>query len=246
MTFAQRIWLGVEPEPALSFSASGWRVQHENQRFPPGAAASRRGREADRRDHGSSSDPSASKRGILDNDFDGFAHEQPILAGMTSASVMGLVSTGDRAGLRVRRVLSDPAEAVRTGPLCYASSGFSLHAATRISAGNKSGLERLCNYVSRPPLAQGSLTQLPNDEYAFKLKTPWSDGTTHLIFFWARIGRKARRAGSSPSSQPRPLPRHPRAECQEPRQGGSGKTRRRRNPQKRGERARTGFYGLPC
>ena len=121
------------------------------------------------------------RRGVLENEYDTLAEEEPILAGMTSASIMGLVSTGDRAGRRVRRVLSDPAEAVKTGPLCYASSGFSLHAATRISAGNKEGLERLCNYVARPPLAQGSLQKLSDEEYSFKLKTPWSDGTTHLI-----------------------------------------------------------------
>jgi hypothetical protein len=85
------------------------------------------------------------RRGVLDDDmYDDFACDQPLLAGMTSASVMGLVSTGDRAGRRVRRVLSDPSEAVQTGPLCFASSGFSLHAATRIAAGDKAGLERLC------------------------------------------------------------------------------------------------------
>ena len=121
------------------------------------------------------------RRGVLDNEYDELAEEEPILAGMTSASIMGLVSTGERAGRRVRRVLSDPSDAVRTGPLCFASSGFSLHAATRIAPGNKTGLERLCNYVSRPPLAQGSLQKLSEDEYAFKLKTPWADGTTHLI-----------------------------------------------------------------
>jgi hypothetical protein len=123
------------------------------------------------------------RRGVLDDlAFDRFTEEQPILAGMTSASIMGLVATGDRAGRRVRRVLADSAEAVQTGNLCFASRGFSLHAATRIAAGNKAGLERLCNYVSRPPLAQGSLQRISAEEYAFKLKTPWSDGTTHLIF----------------------------------------------------------------
>jgi hypothetical protein len=114
-------------------------------------------------------------------EFDGFAEEQPILAGMTNASIMGLVATGDRRGMPVRRVLQDPAEAVKTGDLCFASRGFSLHAATRIAAGNKAGLERLCNYVARPPLAAGSLERISEEEYAFKLKTPWQDGTTHLI-----------------------------------------------------------------
>jgi len=122
------------------------------------------------------------RQGMLDeNASDDFADEQPILSGITAASVTNMVATGDRVGLRVRRILSDPAEGIRTGRLCYASRGFSLHAATRIDAGDKAGLERLCNYVSRPPLAQGSLKQVSEDEYTFKLKTPWSDGTTHLL-----------------------------------------------------------------
>ncbi len=59
------------------------------------------------------------RKGVLDEDtYDQFADDEPLLAGMTSASILGLVSTGDRAGRRVRRVLSDPSEAVRTGDLC--------------------------------------------------------------------------------------------------------------------------------
>ncbi len=43
------------------------------------------------------------KRGVLDDDaYDNFADDEPLLAGMTSASIMGLVSTGDRAERRVR------------------------------------------------------------------------------------------------------------------------------------------------
>ena len=104
-----------------------------------------------------------------------------MLAGITAASVQGLVATGERAGLPVRRVLSDPADAVLPFDLCYASRGFSLHAATRVEAGDKDGLERLCRYVARPPLAAGSLSQLSDEMLSFKLKTPWSDGTTHLM-----------------------------------------------------------------
>jgi hypothetical protein len=92
-----------------------------------------------------------------------------------------MIATGERAGLPVRRVLSDPADAVRTGALCYASRGFSLHAATRVEAGDKDDLERLCRYVARPPLAAGSLTAISDELLSFKLKTPWSDGTTHLL-----------------------------------------------------------------
>ncbi len=54
------------------------------------------------------------RRSILDDgDYDRLADEYPVLAGMTAASVQGLVATGERAGMRVRRVLSNPAEAVR-------------------------------------------------------------------------------------------------------------------------------------
>jgi hypothetical protein len=92
-----------------------------------------------------------------------------------------MVATGDRAGLPVRRVLSDPAQGVRTGPLCYVSRGFSLHAARTIRADDRAGLENLCSYVTRPPLAAGSLEKVSEDKFVFKLKTPWSDGTRFLI-----------------------------------------------------------------
>ena len=84
-------------------------------------------------------------------------------------------------GKRLRRVLKDPAQAVRTAPLCFASRGFSLHAATRIEKRNAAALEQLCRYVARPPLAGGRLQPIDDERLAFALKTPWSDGTTHLV-----------------------------------------------------------------
>jgi len=61
------------------------------------------------------------------------------------------------------------------------SRGFSLHAARKIRADDRAGLESLCSYVTRPPLAAGSLEKVSEDKFVFKLKTPWSDGTTFLI-----------------------------------------------------------------
>ena len=69
------------------------------------------------------------RRGILDADqLDPLAEESPILAGVTAASFQGMIATGERAGMRVRRVLSDPAEGVRTGPWCYTSRGLTANA----------------------------------------------------------------------------------------------------------------------
>ena len=53
--------------------------------------------------------------------------------------------------------------------------------ATRIDARNRTSLEQLCRYVARPPLAAGRLQPIDNERLSFGLKTPWSDGTTHLV-----------------------------------------------------------------
>ena len=104
-----------------------------------------------------------------------------MLSALSSASIQGQLATGPRAGRRVRRLLSDPSEGQRSGRLCFSARGFSLHAATRIEAEDRLGLERLCRYVLRPPLAGGRLRLIDADHLTFRLKTPWSDGTTHLV-----------------------------------------------------------------
>ena len=122
------------------------------------------------------------KRGLLDDTAaDPLADEEPVLAALTVASVRGLIATGARAGQRLRRVLKDPVTGVRTAPLCFASRGFSLHAARRIAGPDRRGLERLCRYVARPALASGRLRLLASQRLCFALKTPWSDGTRHLL-----------------------------------------------------------------
>ena len=122
------------------------------------------------------------KRGLLDDSqVDPLDDESPLLAAIAAASVRGVVATGERAGQRLRRVLRDPAQGVRTASLCFASRGFSLHAATRVDARNRTSLEQLCRYVARPPLAAGRLQPIDNERLSFALKTPWSDGTTHLV-----------------------------------------------------------------
>ena len=53
--------------------------------------------------------------------------------------------------------------------------------ATRIAGPDRQGLERLCRYVARPALAAGRLRVLDSERLTFALKTPWSDGTSHLL-----------------------------------------------------------------
>jgi len=122
------------------------------------------------------------RRGLLEQEApDVLWQDEPLLASLTAASIQGTLATGERTGQRIRRRLVDPHEGVRGGPQCFSARGFSLHAATRVEAGERERLERLCRYVIRPPLAAGKLQEIDDDTLAFTLKTPWSDGTTHLL-----------------------------------------------------------------
>lgn len=47
-------------------------------------------------------------------------------------------------------------------------------------AGDRKGLERLCRYVLRPPLAVGRLERLDSGRVRVGLKRTWSDGTTAI------------------------------------------------------------------
>jgi hypothetical protein len=66
-------------------------------------------------------------------------------------------------------------------PLCADISGFSLHAAVRCGAGDRQALEQLCRYITRPALANERVQTNAAGQVVLKLKTPWRDGTTHLV-----------------------------------------------------------------
>ncbi len=61
-------------------------------------------------------------------------------------------------------------------------SGFSLHAGVVAQAWERQKLERLCRYVSRPAISEKRLSLTPSSKIRYQLKTPYSDGTTHVIF----------------------------------------------------------------
>jgi hypothetical protein len=52
-------------------------------------------------------------------------------------------------------------------------------------------LERLCRYITRPAIAEPRLLLTPSGNVRYQLKTPYRDGTTHVIFepldFMARL-----------------------------------------------------------
>jgi Putative transposase len=71
------------------------------------------------------------------------------------------------------------------------SSGFSLHAGIAAKAPQRDKLEHLARYVARPPIATERLSLTEGGLVRLALKTPYRDGTTHVIFepedFMARL-----------------------------------------------------------
>jgi gamma-glutamylcyclotransferase (GGCT)/AIG2-like uncharacterized protein YtfP len=61
------------------------------------------------------------------------------------------------------------------------SAGFSLHAGIDIQREQRAKLERLCRYVSRPPVATERLAMTSSGQVRHQLKTPYRDGTTHIV-----------------------------------------------------------------
>jgi hypothetical protein len=61
-------------------------------------------------------------------------------------------------------------------------SGFSLHAGVAAQARERQKLERLARYITRPAVSEKRLSLTPSGNIRYQLKTPYSDGTTHVIF----------------------------------------------------------------
>ena len=117
-------------------------------------------------------------------DQDPLTEESPALAGISSAAVQGRVALGPRAGARVIQLGREPDSPWVTsrGPRQAHLEGFDLHADIIVGADDRAGLERLCRYVLRPPVAQDRLALTPEGQVLLTLKGEWADGTTHLLF----------------------------------------------------------------
>ncbi len=66
-------------------------------------------------------------------------------------------------------------------PLLATMYGFSLHAGTVCEAHQRSKLERLCRYITRPPIATKRLSVDDHGRVVYRYKRPFRDGSTHVI-----------------------------------------------------------------
>jgi hypothetical protein len=130
------------------------------------------------------------KKGYFQNEIDSAVPEsemiqEELLPDLQAASVQSRIALGERKGQRVRR-LGTPEfadfQSELKGPLCAITQGFSLHAAVYCAPWERDKLEKLCRYITRPAVAEERLQIRPSGDIVLRLKTQYSDGTSHLLF----------------------------------------------------------------
>ena len=117
--------------------------------------------------------------------------EEAPINGLLGASITYRIATGPREGQKVFTLQTLPAEPDGPRGEAAESSGFSLHAGIAAKASQRDKLEHLARYVARPPVATERLSLTEGGLVRCALKTPYRDGTTHVILepedFMARL-----------------------------------------------------------
>ena len=113
---------------------------------------------------------------------------------LLAASAAGQVAVGRRAGHRVRRWQVLPSRDADADDAPHrrgvTARGYSLHAATWVSADDRPALERLARYLLRPPLAKARLEERPDGNIVLHLRRPWRDGTAAFLYSAVELTEK--------------------------------------------------------
>jgi len=127
------------------------------------------------------------RRGLLIRDLES-SHltrapgEDAALEILQGHSITYRIAVGPHEGRKAFTLQTVPANERTTTPFLAKHGGFSLHAGVAVRGGDKKTLERLCRYITRPALAEGRLSLTPQGRVRYTLKTPYRDGTTHVVF----------------------------------------------------------------
>ena len=129
------------------------------------------------------------RRGLLMRDaenayLDWDAEQASPLDDLAGHAITYRIAVGPNRGQKAFTLQTLPAvEAEPARPALVAGAGgFSLHAGVVAEAYQRDKLERLCRYVTRPAVAEPRLSLTAGGRIRYSLKTPWRDGTTHVVF----------------------------------------------------------------
>jgi len=116
---------------------------------------------------------------------DPLSEDDPGMAALLANSVRRRIAVGSNAGRGVVRLgdqIDGESMDAFQSPRCAMVSGFSVHANVCIEARDRMRLERLIRYAARPAVATERLTALADGRLLYRLKRPWRDGTSAVIF----------------------------------------------------------------
>jgi hypothetical protein len=129
------------------------------------------------------------RQGLLERDAEnsylsGDAVDDDPMSQLCGHSITYRIAIGPQAGRKVFTLQTLPAcdPEDQVGDTVGRVAGFSLHAGVAVRANERQKLERLCRYISRPAVSEKRLSLTPNGNVRYQLKTPYKDGTTHVIF----------------------------------------------------------------
>ena len=92
------------------------------------------------------------------------------------------IAVGPQAGRKAFTLQTMPAQEQQSSNNQLAkANGFSLHTGVSAKDHQRRKLERLCRYIARPAVATDRLALTRQGNVRYTLKTPYRDGTTHII-----------------------------------------------------------------
>jgi hypothetical protein len=85
------------------------------------------------------------------------------------------------ANFRLFRLVSEVVRAIEAG-VFHPLVGWHCYVSLPVAAEDRARLEELYRYLLRPPVAQDRLRLTSDGRVLLALKSPWADGTSHLLF----------------------------------------------------------------
>ena len=104
------------------------------------------------------------------------------LAHLQAASIQYRIAVGLNAGRKALTLYTVPPPEDEPAPGLLASiGGFSPHAGKVCEPWQRSRLDRLCRYITRPPIATKRLSVDERGRVLYRYKRPFRDGSTHVV-----------------------------------------------------------------
>ena len=134
------------------------------------------------------------KRGFLERDAESSylalePDDDDAMVQLQGHSITYRIAVGPRQGKKVFTLQTLPPDEDDSGgsDRVAKEAGFSLHAGVSTEAHQRDKLDRpggapLCRYICRPAVSEKRLALTSNGNVRYQLKTPYRDGTTHVIF----------------------------------------------------------------